>query len=179
MLTTSKHQKLLVDRLKAAIDQQSLELTELKRAEEALRESERLLNRVGGIAKIGGWEMDLEKGGRSTWTKETYDIFEIDPGDPIPGADEHVSWYAPEYREMIVHKMKDLIETKHPMQFEAMLKTKKWNSKWCQAIGEVVEENGKTLKIPYWASAQFSILRESSWGRTMPKTRGKAYASTA
>ena len=123
------------------------DITERKKIERALIERERLLNDVGKIAKIGGWEMDLEKGGRAIWTKETYDIAEIDPGDPVPGADEHVSWYLPEYREMIEQKIKDLIETRQPMRFEAMLKTKRGNLKWCQAIGEVVEENGKVVKL--------------------------------
>ena len=106
-----------------------------------------MLNQVGEIAKIGGWEMDLEKGGKATWTKGTYDIAEIVPGDPIPGADEHLGWYLPEYRAMIEKKMKDLVETREPMRFEAMLKTKKGTLKWCQAIGEAVEEDGKVVKL--------------------------------
>ncbi|MBN2313767.1 MAG: PAS domain-containing protein [Sedimentisphaerales bacterium] len=49
---------------------------------------------------------------------------------------------------MIEQKMKDLVETKQPMQFEAMLKTKRGkNLKWCQAVGEVVEENGNVVKF--------------------------------
>ncbi|MDY6990257.1 MAG: PAS domain S-box protein [Thermodesulfobacteriota bacterium] len=123
------------------------DVTESKRAEEALMESERLLNEVGSIAQIGGWETDLERGGKATWTKGTYDIVEIEPTYSIPGSDDHVEWYLPEYREMIRKKMEDLIETKVPMQFEAMLKTKKGNLKWCQALGEAVERGGKVVKL--------------------------------
>jgi len=123
-----------------------MDITERKRTEEALQENERLLNKVGDIAKIGGWEMNLEKGGEATWTKGTFDIVEINPEEPIPGLNEHVSWYLMEYREMIEKKMRDLIEKKQPMQFEAMLRTRKGNLKWCQAIGEVVEKNGKVVK---------------------------------
>jgi len=123
-----------------------VDITDRKRAEESLHERERLLNKVEEIAKIGGWEMNLEKGGEATWTKGTYDIVEINQEEPIPGANEHVSWYLMEYREMIEKKMKDLIEKKQPMQFEAILKTRKGNLKWCQAVGEVVEKNGKVVK---------------------------------
>ncbi|MDY6857083.1 MAG: ATP-binding protein [Thermodesulfobacteriota bacterium] len=123
------------------------DVTERKQVEETIRDREELLNKVGDIAQIGGWEMDLEKGGKATWTKGTYNIVEINPEEPIPGADEHVSWYLPEYHEMIEKKMKDLIETKQPMMFEAMLKTKKGNLKWCQTIGEVVERNGEVVKL--------------------------------
>ncbi|MFC1762517.1 PAS domain S-box protein [Planctomycetota bacterium] len=123
------------------------DITDRKRAEEALQEREQLLSQVEDIAKIGGWEMDLEEGGRATWTKGTYDIGDIEPGMPIPGADEHLDWYLPEYRDMIRQKMQDLIETRQPLLFEAMVQTYKGNLKWCQAIGEVVEKNGKVVKL--------------------------------
>ncbi|MFH2138496.1 MAG: PAS domain S-box protein [Candidatus Omnitrophota bacterium] len=123
------------------------DITERRKIEDDLKERERLLNKVGDIARIGGWEMDLEKGGKAVWTKGVYDIVEIEQDEPIPGANEHVDWYLPEYREMIKKKMKDLIETKQPMVFEAMLETKKGNLKWCQAIGEVVETDGRVVKV--------------------------------
>jgi PAS domain S-box-containing protein len=123
------------------------DITSRKKVEEAINESQRMLNIVGDIAKIGGWEMDLEKGGEATWTKGTYDIVELDPGEPIPGAAEHVNWYLPEYREMIHKKMHDLMATRKPMSFEALLKTKKGNLKWCHAFCEAVEENGKVVKL--------------------------------
>ncbi|MDY6954154.1 MAG: PAS domain S-box protein, partial [Thermodesulfobacteriota bacterium] len=63
------------------------DITERKEAERALKERERLLNEVGSIARIGGWEMDLERGGKATWTKGTYDIVEVEPSEPIPGFD--------------------------------------------------------------------------------------------
>ncbi|MDY6951330.1 MAG: PAS domain S-box protein [Thermodesulfobacteriota bacterium] len=123
------------------------DISERKEAERALEERERLLNEVGSIARIGGWEMELERGGKATWTKGIYDIVEIEPGEPIPGFDDHVEWYLPEYREMIRKKMEDLIETRVPAQFEAVLRTKRGNLKWCQAFGEAVERGGKVVKL--------------------------------
>jgi PAS domain S-box-containing protein len=125
----------------------ALDVTKRKRAEGALAERQRLIDQVGEIAKIGGWEMDLEKGGKATWTKGIYKIVEVNVGEPVPGADEHVDWYLPEYRQMIKEKMQKLIKTRQPMQFEAMLKTKKGTLKWCQAIGEAVERDGKVVKL--------------------------------
>jgi PAS domain S-box-containing protein len=123
------------------------DITERKITQEALKERERLLSRVEYIAKIGGWEMDLEKGGKATWTKGTYDIVEINPGEPIPGEKEHVKWYLPEYRKMIKKKMQNLAKTGQHMKFEAILKTKKGNFKWCQAIGEAVKRDGRVVKL--------------------------------
>ncbi len=124
-----------------------LDITERKKLEETLNQSERLLIKVAETGKIGGWEMDLEKGGNAIWTKGTYDIAEIEPGESIPGFNEHLDWYLPEYRGMISKKMQDLIKTRQPMQFEAMVKTKKGTLKWCQAFGEVVVKDNKIVKL--------------------------------
>jgi PAS domain S-box-containing protein len=122
------------------------DITERKRAEQLLMEREALLNDVAAIAKIGGWEMDMATG-KATWSKGTYDIVEIDYDKPVPGLHEHVAYYLPEYRDMIETKMKALIETRQPMNFEAVLKSAKGNMKWCQAIGEAVVKNGKLTKL--------------------------------
>jgi PAS domain S-box-containing protein len=128
-----------------------LDINERKLAEQQLREREALLNEVGTIAKIGGWEMDMATG-KATWSKGTYDIVEIDYDKPIPGLHEHVGYYLPEYREMIGNKMKTLIETKQPMRFEAALKTAKGNIKWCQAYGEAVVKDEKLIRL--WGTFQ-------------------------
>jgi len=122
------------------------DVTERIRADQQLIEREALLNEVGVIAKVGGWEMDITTG-KATWSKGTYDIVEIDYNKPVPGLHEHVGYYLPEYREMIESKMNALIETKQPMKFEAVLKTTKGNIKWCQALGEAVVKDGKLIKL--------------------------------
>lgn len=123
------------------------DITERKMAIDTIKNSERMLIKVGEIANIGGWEINLENESKATWTKGTYDIIEIALEEAIPDANEHLSWFLPEYRQMIKKKMSDLIETKLPIRFEAMLKTKKGNLKWCLAIGEVIEENNKAVKL--------------------------------
>jgi PAS domain S-box-containing protein len=122
------------------------DITERRRMEDALVMSESLLNEVGNIAKIGGWEMDLATG-KATWTKGTYDVVEIEYSQPIPGLGEHAEYYLPEYRQMIKEKMENLIVTKKPMSFEAQAKTAKGNIKWFRAIGEAVEADGKVIKL--------------------------------
>jgi PAS domain S-box-containing protein len=121
------------------------DITERKRMEEALRDSESLLNEVGRIAKIGGWEMDLVTR-KAKWTRGTYDIAEIDYGDPIPGPDEHVDYYLPEYRPIVQDAMDKLIEQDLPFDFEARLQTAKGNIRWVRAIGQGVRKDGVCIK---------------------------------
>jgi PAS domain S-box-containing protein len=54
------------------------EITERKRAEEALRESEAQLKRSQEIAQLGSWELDLVNN-RLTWSDEVYKIFGLQP----------------------------------------------------------------------------------------------------
>jgi len=67
----------------------------IQSSEDKILKNEELLNEVGNIAKIGGWEMDLIAR-KAYWTKGTYDIVEIEYDKPIPGPDEHISYYLPE-----------------------------------------------------------------------------------
>ncbi|MDD5415861.1 MAG: PAS domain S-box protein [Candidatus Daviesbacteria bacterium] len=54
------------------------DITELKQAEEALRENERLLKRSQEIAQLGSWELDLLNN-KLTWSDEAYRIFGLKP----------------------------------------------------------------------------------------------------
>lgn len=133
--------------LKAANQQLIVNEEKLKKLNKELTSSEYLLNEVGKIAKVGGWEMDLTKGGKATWTKGIYDIVELAYDQPVPGFDEHVSWYLPEYQNLVKESMNKLVREHQPIQFEAKLKTGKKNIKWARAIGEAVIENGKCTKL--------------------------------
>jgi hypothetical protein len=105
-----------------------------------------MLNEMGRIAEVGGWEMDLITR-RARWTKGTYDIVEIGYGDPIPGPDEHVSFYLPEYRPVVEGAMKRLIEDDIALKFEAKLRTTKGNIKWCRALGKAVRKDGVCIRV--------------------------------
>jgi PAS domain S-box-containing protein len=55
-----------------------VDITERKRAEEALRQSEERLSRAQEIAHLGSWELDLINN-RLTWSDEVYRIFGLRP----------------------------------------------------------------------------------------------------
>ena len=54
------------------------DITERKKTEEALRESEKRLNRSQEIAHLGSWELDLREN-VLTWSDEVYRIFGLEP----------------------------------------------------------------------------------------------------
>ncbi|MCV2348699.1 PAS domain S-box protein [Paucibacter sp. Y2R2-4] len=51
----------------------------------AVREQQRLLNDTQAIAHIGSWRLDVRSGER-TWSSETYKLYGIEPGSPLPSA---------------------------------------------------------------------------------------------
>ncbi|MEW6237542.1 MAG: PAS domain S-box protein [Candidatus Omnitrophota bacterium] len=57
-----------------------LDITQRKRAEEKLWQSEMLLAEAQRIAKIGSWDLNLVEN-QLLWSNEVYRIFEIDPGE--------------------------------------------------------------------------------------------------
>ena len=99
------------------------DITERKRFKSENVHQRQLLESVGDYSKIGGWEMDLATG-KATWTKATYAIVEIKQGSPVPEFKEHISWYLPEYRNMVKKTMNALVRTGKPMMYKAPFKTK-------------------------------------------------------
>ena len=72
------------------------DITERKRAEEALREKERLLSETQRTAHFGGWS--LEPGSPIKWTDETYRIYGVAPETFTPTAESFISLLHPEDR---------------------------------------------------------------------------------
>ena len=58
------------------------DITERKRAEEALRESREDLNRAQAVAHTGSWRLNVQKN-ELTWSDENHRIFGIPPGTPM------------------------------------------------------------------------------------------------
>ncbi len=123
------------------------DVTKQKTAETQLINREQLLTKVGNIAKIGGWEMDLLNNGKFTYTKTAYDILCLDYNAETPDIQEHITWYLPEYQEMIRNKIQDLIDHNIPLEYEARFKALDGTIKWGKAHGQSVYKNGKCVKI--------------------------------
>jgi PAS domain S-box-containing protein len=122
------------------------DITERKLAEQALIKSERILNAVSAIGRIGGWEHDLGTGA-AIWTKALYDIIEIPQGQEPPGVNQHLEYYLPKDREIIARAYERAIQEGVPFDLELRAQTAGGRLIWCRAQGEPVFENGKCVKI--------------------------------
>lgn len=75
------------------------DITERKRAEEALRRSEENLRRAQAVSHIGSWHLDIPTDVLE-WSDETHRIFEMQFGEP-PGFDEFLLSVHPEDRQAL------------------------------------------------------------------------------
>lgn len=84
-----------------------VDLTQTRVADEALRQSRRALDEAQRLAHIGSFTRNLRTGA-SAWSDETYRMFEMELGSPVPAPEEILMRYHPDDRAAI----KNSIETR-------------------------------------------------------------------
>ncbi|MCA9022693.1 MAG: PAS domain-containing protein, partial [Planctomycetaceae bacterium] len=110
-----------------------------------LDRKETLLTKVGMVARIGGWHVDL-KTNNLFWTSETYTIHEVDP-DYQPTIETGLAFYAPEARPLIQNAIAQAIETGEPWDLELPFITAKGRHIWVRTQGELEYENKKPVRL--------------------------------
>lgn len=121
------------------------DISERKRAEEALRESETLLNEAGELAKVGGWKLDVGVK-EVSWTRETYLIHEVPEGEPVE-LGRAVEFYDPEDRPIISDAVNRALTTGESFDLECRLITAKGRCLWVRAMGQAVKMEGKIIRV--------------------------------
>jgi|CXWL01.1.fsa_nt_gi PAS domain S-box-containing protein len=93
-----------------------MDITERKKAEDALREKEFILTEAQRIAHIGSWVNELS--GKITWTEETYNIYGVSPDNFIPDADSFISLLHPDDRAAMQNWINNCVAGKEPGELE-------------------------------------------------------------
>jgi PAS domain S-box-containing protein len=87
----------------------SRNVSEQKRAEAALRESEAKLEAAQRIAHVGYWDRDLAAE-HINWSDETYRIFGLPPQDHVVGVDEFQERIHPADRPLVIDAVQQALE---------------------------------------------------------------------
>jgi PAS domain S-box-containing protein len=122
------------------------DITEFKRANELLRRTSDLLKQAETLAKVGGWEVDLETN-TLFWTDETYRIHDLEPGGFEPKLETAISFYAPEWRPVITDAVKRAVQTGGAFDLELELITAKGRRIWVHTTSNSQWRDGRVVKL--------------------------------
>ena len=121
------------------------DVTEKKKSEYALRESHRLLNATGRMARVGGWELDAESSSVN-WTEEVYRIHEV-PLSYRPPVEEAINFFHEDDRPRLVKAIQEALDHGRPYDLELRFITATGKQLWTRIIAEPEIVEGKTIRI--------------------------------
>ncbi|HOW68826.1 MAG TPA: response regulator, partial [Candidatus Paceibacterota bacterium] len=122
-----------------------IDISEHKKAEEALQIKEERLEETAHIAKVGGWEIDL-RGNTVSWTAETFRIHELDL-DQAPSVAKALLFYHPDDQPRVRAAVQRAVKRGEDFDFEARLVTAKKNLLWIRSIGKTVSFEGRCVGV--------------------------------
>ena len=121
------------------------DITERRVATDALKKNRDLLNVMGRMARVGGWEVDLVTG-QQAWTEAIYDIHELDYAY-TPTVEKGIAFYAPESRPIITEAVRRAIDLGEPYDLELKIVTAKGRRRWVHTMGRAVREGSRTIAL--------------------------------
>jgi len=145
----------------------AIDVTEEYVARRRVQRSERLLLETGALAKVGGWEYDLDTD-RLTWMPEVFKIHEIDEGLSEPDLDAALAFYpgeaADEIRRAVQHSVEYGIEYDLVLPFV----TARGQQRWVRAMGKpTLSSAGEIVGLHgAFQDVTHSKLREEELERT-------------
>jgi PAS domain S-box-containing protein len=117
-----------------------------KAAEAAAQRSADLLEESQALARVGGWEVDLETQA-VFWTVQTHRIHETDPGSYQPTIEDSIRFYAPECAPVFTESVRRAIGEGKGFSLELELITATGRRIWVQATSRVVRFQERPVKI--------------------------------
>jgi PAS domain S-box-containing protein len=121
------------------------DVTQRKHEEDRRTQMQDLLLRTGRMAKVGGWELDLETM-TPLWSEEVYRIHDVDIGI-LPDIARAIEFYAPEARPIVEAAVASAIENGDPFDFELPFTTARGRKLWVRAQGERVVQPGRPARL--------------------------------
>ncbi len=150
------------------------DISERKRAEEALRKSEKDLKEAQRLAQIGSWEWDASTD-IITWSEEYYHIYGINPAQRPPGYEEHLKAYTPESAARLETAVKRNMQTGESYEIDLELARTDGPRRWVTARSETKRDaRGRIIGLrgtaqdvtdKKWAEENLKLAIED-WERT-------------
>ncbi|MBF0290397.1 MAG: PAS domain S-box protein [SAR324 cluster bacterium] len=118
---------------------------DFEKSQHQLEKQKNIHNAIEEMAKIGGWEIDLENN-TVWWSPEVHRIHEVDE-DFKPTVEEGINFYHPDDIPVITELVTQAVQDGISFNRELRIITSKGNVKHVQTHGTANRKNGKTTKI--------------------------------
>ncbi|SDK35141.1 PAS domain S-box-containing protein [Natronorubrum texcoconense] len=122
------------------------DITERKERERELERTTDLLERVQRMAKVGGWELDVDaEPPAATWTDECYRLHGLSR-DVTPTLETTLESYHPDDRPFVRTRLRNAMDAERGYDFEARLQPDEDESRWVRATGEPIFDAAGDLR---------------------------------
>ncbi len=121
------------------------EVAERKRAEQGIRKSEEMLQMTGAMAKVGGWEVDLESM-TLIWSEEVYRIHELNPSTRL-SLDDSLRFYAAEVQPLVSEALHQCLQNAVGYDMELPFVTAANNHLYVRFLGKAEVKEGKVIRV--------------------------------
>jgi PAS domain S-box-containing protein len=121
------------------------DVTAQRENEQRLRASEAFLDRTGRLAKVGGWELDIDSG-LVTWSTATRAMHEVDDQFQ-PTLESALGFYPAEVRPRVNAAIQDAVDAGTSWDLEAPFVTARGRRLWTRSLGEAQYEGGRAVRL--------------------------------
>ena len=123
------------------------DITDRKKAAEALKDSNRQLRESQRIARMGAWEWDVITG-KTSWSDETYRIFGLEPGEAQPSYELAMKFTHPDDRILWENAVRKALVTENLFRLDYRSVRTDGAVIWIHNEAEVVrDESGNPLRL--------------------------------
>ncbi len=123
-----------------------LRAKDLQRLNHQLQSREAFIAMACAMARMGAWSVDLIIG-MVAWSKEVYDIHET-PHDYVPNVEDGISFYAPEFQDVIRSHFEACARDGVPYDLELQIITARGRRVWVRSIGTpVYDVHGSIVQV--------------------------------
>ncbi len=121
------------------------DVTAERRASQAVQDQRTFLDRVGRLAGVGGWSLDV-KHSRLYWSQEVRRIHEVSP-DHNPTLEEALAFYTGDSAGVIGDAVQQCISERKPYDIELTITTARGRVRWVRAAGEAEVRDDEVTRI--------------------------------
>jgi signal transduction histidine kinase/CheY-like chemotaxis protein len=120
---------------------------------DALSRSESQLAEAQTIARIGSWEIQTDPR-QVTWSRQMYDLLDVDPETFVAGPDEFIGQMVEEDQGTVAEEWARLADAPGERTVDARVRLRDGSARWVRTMGRVLERAPDGTPVRYGGTVQ-------------------------